>query len=119
MNNTLNKYNLKFDSRTMTIQDIKNYIDKKVPVIILLQAWNGKITNYTHDFHDGHRVVAIWYDKNKIIFEDPYSFERTFLSYQELEERWHAKEGNKKIIHHGIAVFGDETYHSSKIIHMD
>jgi ABC-type bacteriocin/lantibiotic exporter with double-glycine peptidase domain len=120
MQYVLKKFELKFDAKQMTIKDLKNYIDRKIPVIILLQAWNGKILNYTNDFHDGHWVVAIGYDANKIIFEDPYSFERTFLKSKELEERWHAKEKDNIILNFGIAVFGKKPkYNPNKIIHMD
>lgn len=120
MINTLKKLKLNVDGRSMTIKDLKEYIDKKIPVIILLQAWNGKHIDYTNDFHDGHWVVAIGYNKNKIIFEDPYSFERVFLIDDELEKRWHAKENWTKILNFGIAVFGKkEIYNPNKVIHMD
>jgi len=114
----LEKFKLKFDAKSMTIKDLKKYIDKKIPIIILLQAW-GEKNNYANDFHDNHWVVAIGYDTNKIIFEDPYSFKRTFLKNKELEERWHAKENGKKIFNYGIAVFGKKPkYNPDKIIQM-
>ncbi len=120
MIHTLKKFKLKLDARKLTIKDLKDYIDRKIPIIILLQAWNSGNMDYTNDFHDGHWVVAMGYDKNKILFEDPYSFERTFLKNKEFEERWHGKEGREKILNYGIAVFGKkQIYNSKKIIHMD
>jgi len=120
MQYVLKKFKLKFDAKSMAIKDLKDYIDREIPIIILLQAWNGKNINYTNDFHDGHWVVVIGYDTEKIIFEDPYSFERTFLKNKELENRWHAKENGNKIFNYGIAVFGKKPkYNSDKIIHMD
>ncbi len=120
MQHVLEKFKLKFDAKQMTTTDLRNYIDKEIPIIILLQAWSGKNLDYANDFHDGHWVVAIGYDTNKIIFEDPYSFERTFLKSKELEERWHAKEKGNIILNYGIAVFGKKSkYNSDKIIHMD
>lgn len=120
MQSTLKKFKLKFDAREMSIKDLKNYIDKKIPIIILLQAWHRKNMDYTNDYNDNHWVIAIGYDTNKILFEDPYSFERTFLKNKELEKRWHAKENGNKISNYGIAVFGKtQKYDSHKIIHMD
>jgi len=120
MQYVLEKFNLKFDAKEMSIKDLKSYIDRKIPIIILLQAWNGKPINYSNDFHDGHWVVVIGYGANKIFFEDPSSFERTFLKNKELELRWHAKENDNKIFNFGIAVFGKKhEYNSEKIIHMD
>ncbi|MCA9477665.1 MAG: C39 family peptidase [Nanoarchaeota archaeon] len=116
----LKKYELDFEERSMSVENLKTYLDKKIPIIILLQAWNGKSTEYSNDFHDGHWVVAIGYDKDRIIFEDPYSFQRTFLKKEELEKRWHGKEEEKKILNYGIAVMGKKSsYSSDKIIHMD
>lgn len=117
--NSLKKYDLKFDSGTMTIKDLKNYIDKKIPVMILLQAWSDKAIKYTKDYRDGHWVVVVGYNERKVFFEDPYAFERAFLTKDELNERWHAKENSKKMVSFGIAVYGQHpSYRSTEIIHM-
>lgn len=119
MQHALKKFSLEFDAKTMTIKDIKGYIDRGTPIMVLLQAWNGEEIDYTNDFKDGHWVVAIWYDEHRIIFEDPYAFERTFLEDSELKKRWHAKENGNKILNYGIAVFGQKgKYNPNKIIHM-
>ncbi len=122
MVNTIKKYGLSCQSKTMTIEELKGYIAKKIPVILLLQAWtNKKHINWQCDNSDEHYVVAIGYDKNNIYFEDPYSFERTFLSCDELQNRWHDVDKNeKRYINHGIAVFGKKPKFNSKdIIHMN
>jgi predicted double-glycine peptidase len=120
MLNALKKYGLKFNARQMTILDLKNYIDKKIPVITILQAWNGRKVDYTKKYNDGHWVVAIGYDNEKLFFEDPSSFYRTFLTYKEFENRWHSKENKKKIINYGIAVYGKQpAYNPGKVVHMD
>lgn len=111
---TLKKFKLKFDAKNMTIKELKNYIDKKIPIIILLQAWNKKNINYSKDYYDGHWVVAIGYDKTKIFFEDPYSFKKTYLKNKDLKDRWHAKENRQKIMNFGIAVFGRKPKYNSK-----
>lgn len=98
----------------MTFEDLKKYINKGIPVIILLQTWNWKTINYTNDYHDGHRVVVIWYDDNKIFFEDPYIFERTFLTKEELMTRRHSKDEWKKVYQYWIVVYGWKSVYSSK-----
>ncbi|MFH0752325.1 MAG: cysteine peptidase family C39 domain-containing protein [archaeon] len=116
------KYGLKFDSKQMSIEDIKKYINKKIPVILVLQAWTEKKkVNWETNWIDGHYVVAIGYTKDKIIFEDSSSFEHTFLRYPELEKRWHDIDANgKKYFHHGIAVFGKKPqFKREKLVHMD
>ncbi|MBI4114869.1 MAG: C39 family peptidase [Candidatus Niyogibacteria bacterium] len=120
--NVAQKYGLKTDSREMTLKDIQDFIKKKIPVILVLQAWTEqKNVDWEKDWIDGHYVVAIGYTKDKILFEDPSSFERTFLKYNELEKRWHDADTNgKKYFHYGIAIFGrPHTFKSKKIIHMD
>jgi len=111
------KYRLKTISGKMDIKKIKEFINKEIPVIILLQSWaGGKISNWQDNWKDGHYAVAIGYDSKKIYFEDPYSFVKTYLSYSELEERWHGMDGKKKCFNYGIAVLGKKR--KKNIIHM-
>jgi predicted double-glycine peptidase len=107
----------------MTPEDIVNYIKKKTPVIVLLQAWRDfdANPNWKEDYNDGHFVVAIGYDINKIIFDDPASFCRTYLTFDELRERWHDTNDNniKDPDSIGIVVVGQPTFKMDKCIHMD
>ncbi|USN45005.1 MAG: peptidase C39 family protein [Candidatus Woesearchaeota archaeon] len=116
---TLKKFKLQYDAKSMSLKELREYIDKKIPVIVLLQAWGPENADYANDFHNGHWVVVVGYDATNVYFEDPYSFERTFLSNDDLEERWHSKEEDKVMENFGIAVFGKEkAYNSRKIIQM-
>jgi ABC-type bacteriocin/lantibiotic exporter with double-glycine peptidase domain len=118
----ISKYGLQSKSGKMTIENLKRYIDLKIPVLILLQAWPGKDkTNWEKDWLDGHWVVAIGYTKEKIIFEDPWSIYKTYLKYDELLKRWHDKGlDGKKYLNFGIAVFGRRpVFKRDKLIHMD
>ncbi len=119
---TARKYGLKARSRKMTVRDVKKFIDKGVPVILVLQAWTeNKAVNWENDWEDGHYVVAIGYDDEKVIFEDPSSFERVYLTYDELKKRWHDLDADgKKYINHGIAFYGKKAKFSLKnVSHMD
>jgi predicted double-glycine peptidase len=121
--NTLNSYNLKTDARSMFVQDLKNYIDKSIPVIIAIQAWSkNKKIDYAKTYDEGHYVVVIGYDENNIIFEDPSILNnKAYLSYKELEERWHDKTNKKeKLEHFGIAVYGKApNFNINKFKHID
>lgn len=114
-------YGLKYETREMTIKEIKAFIDEKILVILVLQAWSeNSDVDWENDWDDGHYVAAIGYDNEKIIFEDPSAFHRTYLSYQELEERWHDKGiDGKEYYHLGIAVYGkDPSPSRDELIHM-
>ncbi|MFH1314813.1 MAG: cysteine peptidase family C39 domain-containing protein [Candidatus Uhrbacteria bacterium] len=116
------KYGLKQKSGKMEIDDIKQYLDNEIPVILLVQAWTEKNNvDWEKDWVDGHYVVAIGYDKTKLYFEDPSSVLRTYLTYNEFMKRWHDVDKNgKKYINWGMAVFGKKAeYDLSKPIHMD
>lgn len=107
----------------LVANNLLQYINSGSPVIVLLQAWrddNNKLT-WSDDYRDGHYVVAIGYTKDKIIFSDPSSFYRTFLSFDELNERWHAidDEGNKNVVSKAIVFSGQKRFDSTNLEHMD
>jgi predicted double-glycine peptidase len=94
------KYKLKVSIEyNLGIDKLKEIIKQKIPVILLLQAWHEKTPSkydYTNSYKDGHYVVAIGWTKNEIIFEDPSSYTRTYLTFDELIRRWHAEDDNGK-----------------------
>ncbi len=121
MKKAARSFGLKVISGEMEIEEIKKYIDKSIPVIINLQAWTeDHQVDWEKDWHDGHWAVAIGYDKEKLYFEDPSTNARDYLTYNELEKRWHGADGNKKYMSYGIVVYGKKKpYHPDKAIHMD
>jgi predicted double-glycine peptidase len=61
-------------------------------VIVLIQAWADRemtIEDWKSDNDDGHYVVVIGYQDNIIVFEDPSSFRKTWLTEDEFLARWH------------------------------
>jgi len=111
-------------SKNTTIKKLKELIDDDIPPILLLQAWRDYSKDnldWTKDFKDGHYVVAVGYNDNCIFFEDPSSVVRTYLTYKELEDRWHDVEDNNKTKNYKVAVVikGKKDYNSKEIIHMD
>ena len=109
------KYNMK-------AEDIISYIKKDIPVIVLLQAWRLKEEDpWEKSYDNGHYSVAIGYTDDKIIFEDPYCFDRDWMTFQELEERWHAVGDNGKPDKRsvGIIIYGQPVFDSDLYVHME
>ena len=118
----VHKYKLKNKTEHMTISKIKKYIDRQIPVIIILQArTDTKHVDWKSNRVDGHYVVAIGYDKTKIYFEDPSSIYRTYLLNNEFKERRHDVDIDwREYYHYGIAVYGKKPKYSTHTkIHMD
>ena len=115
------KHGLKCISKEMTINEVKEFIKKGIPVILALQAWTeDKKVNWEKKWKDGHYVVAIGYKKDTILFNDPSSFNITYLKYDELEKRWHDMDVNgKKYYNYGIAIYGKKPKYKKKIKHMN
>lgn len=107
----------------MKAKDLPDLIDQGIPVIVLLQAYKDKDNKspYTIDYKDGHYVVAIGYHGNNIIFEDPSSYTRTFLSFEELEDRWHAVDDLNKPnpVSVAILVKGVKKFNSNELTRME
>lgn len=103
----------------MDIETLLSYINKEIPVIVLVQSWaENRPKDYTFTYDDGHYIVAIGYDKTRRImyFEDPSLEAKGFLLFDELNRRWHAiDENGKKVEHYGIAVYGKTPLFNSKI----
>ena len=119
----LKQHGLDYTYEKMSIEKVRQFIDLGVPVIMIVQAWTTrKKVDWETDWSDGHYVIAIGYDNEKLYFEDPYIILRTFLTFSELKERWHYANGPERQRHFnmGIAVFGPQNaYTPKKAIHMD
>ena len=66
-------------------------------------------------------MVAIGYNDTCLFFEDPSSVNRTYLSFEELEKRWHDVDDDNKTKNKHVAVIitGEKKFNSSNIDHMD
>lgn len=118
----IRRYGLKIKSGRMDIQDLKKFIDQKIPVIIVLQAWTSKKKiDWKNNWSDGHYVVVVGYTKDKIIFADSSAFNYTYLTNNELIDRWHDIDiVGKKYLNFGMAVFGKKIkFNEHDLVHMD
>ncbi len=76
----------------VSLETVKQYIENGVPVIVLLQAWAERymtLEDWKTDYDDGHYAIVIGYKDNIVVFEDPSSFRRTWLTEEEFLARWH------------------------------
>lgn len=102
-----------FASEGVPLEELKRFIDIGYPVIVIVQAWAERymtLEEWKSDFDDGHYVVVIGYQENIIIFEDPASPRRTWLTDEEFLARWHDMEPkhNRKLEHFAMVLMGKE-----------
>lgn len=79
-------------SNGVFLDTVKQYLDEKHPVIVVVQAWAQRymtLEDWKVDYDDGHYVIVIGYDDRIIIFEDPASFRKTWMTEEEFLVRWH------------------------------
>ena len=116
------KYGFDVVEGQLTVEQLKEAVDKGWPVLMPIQAWTDDLlrVDWVHDKDDGHYVLAVGHTDGKIIFEDPSAFEKQYLPEEELEKRWHDFDSDgEKFDHYGIIVKGEPEYSSKKIKHMD
>jgi predicted double-glycine peptidase len=115
----LKEHGLQVVDGTMTIDSLKEALLAGFPVIVSLQAWaDDENTDYTKTNKEGHFVVAIGFNGNKVYFEDPSTFGKVYLTFDELLERWHEIEDEREYNQYGIVVKGDKKYDDWKAVRM-
>jgi predicted double-glycine peptidase len=109
-------------NQNMTIENLKGFIDQKLPVIVLIQAWPDAPVDWATDYDDGHYVVAVGYDQSFIYFMDPFTLGNiTYIPPAEFVERWHDKDGDGSVlIHFGMIISkGAPSYDPQKLLPMN
>lgn len=94
-----------------SLEMLKQYIDEKHPVIVLVQAWAERymtLEDWKKDEEDGHYVIVVGYFGSIIVFEDPSSFRRTWMTEEEFLVRWHDVDPRTKerLDHFGLVLLG-------------
>jgi uncharacterized protein len=104
--------------QNMTTKELFSYIDKNIPIIVMIQAWGNETdfkNNYKYCWNNGHFVVAIGYTNKDVIFSDPALFNTGYIPIPEFLDRWHDyDEGDTKTFHLGIAVYGKDAKFARK-----
>jgi predicted double-glycine peptidase len=84
--------------RDMDRHTLLDAIKRRIPVLLTLQAWaegakEVSERTYATTWDSGHWVIAIGFDKNGIVLEDPWlEASRGYLSFESLAARWHDTE---------------------------
>ena len=75
-----------------SLEQIGQFVDENQPVIVLVQAWAERymtLEDWRQGNEDGHYVIVIGHTGPIIIFEDPASFRRTWMTEEEFIARGH------------------------------
>jgi predicted double-glycine peptidase len=88
-------------------------INRGIPVLIAIQAWidDGNprdLAGWAARTDDGHYLVAIGYDRNRMYFEDPAMFGIGYIGFDELEARWHDYDQKGNRLDHFAIIFERE-----------
>ncbi len=106
----------------MNIETIKDYINKNIAPMLLIQSWKDDKIDYTFDWRDAHYTIACGYCDDRIIFMDPYTLGHyTFITNSELLNRWHAADPSGNHFYHCALIINHEKlpviYDFEEIIH--
>ena len=118
----LKKKGLKVWAGTATIDDVKASIDKGLPCILCVQAYpDKKKENWEEGWSNGHYVAAIGYTSEHIILSDPSSVQDAYMSYTDLNKRWHDQGDDKtKLDHFMIVPYGrPQEFNWNKILPLE
>jgi uncharacterized protein YvpB len=76
----------------VSLEEVKRYVDENRPVIVLVQAWAERymtLEDWEKNNENGHYVIVIGHHGYVIVFEDPASFRRTWMTEEQFLARWH------------------------------
>jgi predicted double-glycine peptidase len=98
-------------SSYVSLDEIERAIDRGEPPIVAIQAWQSvrddkDLRPWAEDWDDGHYVVVVAYDSNRIYFMDPSTEHRyAYVLLPEFMDRWHDVLGRAKVHAQHIAIF--------------
>ena len=98
-------------------------MDEDHPVIVLVQAWAGRYTtlkDWREDNEDGHYAIVVGYNGYAIVFEDPASLRKTWMTEEEFNSRWHDVDPRTKerLDHFAMVLLGRQLARKA-LEHMD
>jgi predicted double-glycine peptidase len=112
-----------FASDGVSLEELRRFINRGYPVIVILQAWADRymtLEDWRASYDQGHYAIVVDYQNHIIVFEDPASIRRTWLSEEEFLARWHDidPKTREKVEHFAIVLKGKEPA-GKKLEHMD
>ncbi len=94
----------------MTIDDLKQVIDRGKPTILVFQAWAKPGVNWKKEWDEGHYAVAVGYDEKNVYFMDPsVTGHYAFIPAGEFLDRWHDRDPStgERLIQCGLVIGND------------
>lgn len=74
----------------MTLGQLTRAVDEGWPVVVALQAWGEHPEGYVESWEDGHYVVVVGHDRERLYFMDPSTIGTyTFIPITDFLTRWH------------------------------
>ena len=107
----------------VSLDTVRRYVDENHPVIVLAQAWAERymtLKDWREDNEDGHYAIVVGYNGYAIVFEDPASFRKTWMTEEEFISRWHDVDPRTKerLDHFAMVLLGKQP--ARKVLeHMD
>jgi ABC-type bacteriocin/lantibiotic exporter with double-glycine peptidase domain len=107
----------------LSLDTVRRYVDENHPVIVLVQAWAERymtLKDWREDNEDGHYAIVVGYNGYAIVFEDPASFRKTWMTEEEFISRWHDVDPRTKerLDHFAMVLLGKQP--ARKVLeHMD
>ncbi len=94
--------------KNMTMQELKSFLDRQVPVICLVQAWGDDPSQYERGWKNGHYVVAAGYDEKNIYLMDPSTLGNfAYVPIESFLKRWHDTDGKERLFNFGMVISRD------------
>jgi ABC-type bacteriocin/lantibiotic exporter with double-glycine peptidase domain len=107
----------------VSLDTVRRYVDENHPVIVLVQVWAERymtLKDWREDNEDGHYAIVVGYNGYTIVFEDPASFRKTWMTEKEFISRWHDVDPRTKerLDHFAMVLLGKQP--ARKVLeHMD
>ena len=107
----------------VSLDTIRRYVDENHPVIVLVQAWAERymtLKDWREDNEDGHYAIVVGYNGYAIVFEDPASLRKTWMTEEEFNSRWHDVDPRTKerLDHFAMVLLGRQLARKA-LEHMD
>lgn len=94
--------------KNMTLQELKSFLDRQLPVICLVQAWGDDPSQYEKGWKNGHYVVAAGYDEKNIYLMDPSTLGNfAYVPVASFLKRWHDTDGKERLFNFGMVISRD------------
>lgn len=108
--------------QNLTLKDLEDSIEAKVPVMVAAQAWRNEDqlqTPWEQIWDSGHWMVVVGLDSEHVYFEDPSILGSLgSIPRQEFLQRWHDVD-DKPFLQGGVFISGKPPCPPPAVLHVD